>query len=176
MLIGVCGRKRHGKDSIGNRLVEAHGFVRRSFAYDVKRIGMLLLGLTRDQVNGVDFDREAALPGWDGLTTRQALQGIGDGLRERVHPEVWIRSTLDSLPRDRDCVITDVRYPNEAQAIRDMGGVIWKVVRPCLADDDTHPSEVGVGDIEPDALLGNDGTLEQLTDAVDLAMAILAAS
>ena len=49
---------------------------------------------------------------------------------------------------------------------------MWKVVRPGLEDDDQHPSEASVDDIVPDVLLGNDGSLEDLHRAVDLAMRI----
>jgi hypothetical protein len=68
-------------------------------------------------------------------------------------------------------VVTDVRFPNEAQHIRDHGGLVVRVERPGAQDDgaargSSHPSESLVDTITPDRTLLNDGTLEDLATRV----------
>jgi hypothetical protein len=60
--------------------------------------------------------------------------------------------------------VTDVRFPNEADHIRAAGGKVIKVVRPALEgkQGDTHASETSIDEIEPDILLINDGTRDDL--------------
>ena len=61
--------------------------------------------------------------------------------------------------------ITDVRFPNEADAVRKAGGVVIKVRRPFLENVlDEHPSEASVDLIAEDFLILNDGSLEDLEE------------
>jgi hypothetical protein len=66
----------------------------------------------------------------------------------------------------RCVVITDVRFDNEAQAIVNAGGEVWRVERPgwrCLADDAaTHQSEAGVSDHLITRIIDNSGSLDDL--------------
>jgi hypothetical protein len=64
-------------------------------------------------------------------------------------------------------VVDDVRFENEADLIKRMGGSMWKVVRPGVERASEHASEGGL-DAWPhfDACIVNDGTLQQLTNAV----------
>lgn len=64
-------------------------------------------------------------------------------------------------------VISDMRYVIESEAINDMGGIIWKVVRPDLEGDDDHASESEVDDIKADELLMNDGSIQELHQLID---------
>lgn len=101
---------------------------------------------------------------------RIILQRLGDGVRQ-FDPEFWVRAGMDAAesqregyslhpvirqalvdsgndaPADRDprpVVITDVRYPNEADAIREAGGTLVRIVRPGVDDGDTHASETAL--------------------------------
>ena len=61
-------------------------------------------------------------------------------------------------------IITDVRFPNEAQAIKEREGLIIRVVRNSVAADkvNLHPSETALDDYKVDQIITNDGTLEEL--------------
>lgn len=63
-------------------------------------------------------------------------------------------------------VIADVRFPHEADAIREMGGEIWRVERPSLKQEDTHASEKEQESIVANYTIINDGTLEELYSKV----------
>lgn len=194
MLIGITGRKRHGKDTVGAFLENNHGFYATHFAKPLKRACRDIFGFTFDQVYG--DQKEIPDPRWDGLTPRAILQRFGTEVGRAIHPETWVRSTLTRVEDDADVCITDVRFPNEAQAIRDRGGYILKVTRPsrlapyqrttawiaqwshlaakCWAWwHGEHPSETGVDLIEADYTLINDGNLYDLEDEVRAVEALL---
>lgn len=190
-IVGIAGKKRHGKDTVGEILAqEEFGFHRTAFALMVKVVAMDLFWLSYDQCfGGPGIDREEIDPRW-GLSPRQILQRIGTEMGRNTHPDVWVRNTLRlieqayegesavnlHLPRERTFLrvkyapgkadrwaVTDVRFVNEARGIREAGGVIVKVVRPGLEDSgDTHASETSVDLVEEDYLIVNDGTLEDL--------------
>lgn len=190
-LIGVCGRKRHGKDSVGKILRDSHGFQLTAFADAVKRVAMDVYGLSWEQCYGDGPEKEDIDSRW-GLSPRVIMQRIGTEVGRSIHTDTWVKHTLDNILRassgagfvERDdlnqrfnrvppsvsfskWVVTDVRFPNEAQAIRDAGGIILKVVRPALGvSTDEHPSETSVDLIDPDYLIENSGTLEDLSRSV----------
>ena len=68
-------------------------------------------------------------------TPRYLLQIIGtDCLRDKIHPEVWVRSLMSEYFPNHESfphwVITDVRFPNELEAIRAKGGIVIRINRP----------------------------------------------
>lgn len=196
ILVGICGRKRHGKDEIGRVLREAGNFTPIAFADPIKRVLMDLYGFSYDQVFG---DRkEEPDPRWDGLTPRTALQRMGTEVARSIHDETWVRYCLSLIeeasryrlipayerrpPRlvhlaesrsfvpfnhpsinPKRWVITDVRFPNEAEAIRKAGGKIVKVFRPSYSNVvDAHASEAHIDEIEADFYVLNDASLLEL--------------
>jgi hypothetical protein len=98
------------------------------------------------------------------------LQTLGtEWGRGTVHPEIWIRIAMERAAQHltfNGVVITDVRFDNEAQAIIDAGGEVWRVARPgwrCLADASaTHSSEAGVSDHLITRTIDNSGSLDDL--------------
>ena len=59
-------------------------------------------------------------------------------------------------------IITDTRFPNEAQAIKNAGGIIIRVDRPGFSAINAHPSETALDDWEFDYLIGNESDLTSL--------------
>jgi len=189
IVIGISGRKRHGKDTVGAYLRDVHGFRPIAFADPVKQIGMEIYGLTWQQCYGAEVEKEALIPRW-GRSARQILQHIGTEMGRGVHPDTWARYTMDLIgraargepylvrsdaeqrfvsgePYAGPWVITDVRFPNEADAVRSIGGPVWKVVRPSMGvSQDMHASETSVDLILEDGTLTNDGSLEDLYNKV----------
>ncbi len=182
-VLGICGRKRHGKDTVGAMLADL-GYNPVAFADPLKRIAMDIWGLSYEQCYGTDTDKETVDLRW-GLSPRQIFQRLGTDVGRSIHADTWIRYTLDmiakSSARERAAVvldsksrnfvsvyadwwvITDVRFPNEAEAIRAAGGKVVKVHRPGMAgDQDAHASEASVDLINPDVLFVNDGSLDNL--------------
>jgi hypothetical protein len=190
-IIGVLGKKRAGKDTFARRLVEAHGYTRLAFA-DALRDAALAL----DPIIRVDSDEYGLLPqdwcaewarpymiyrlshlvsalGWEDAKAhpevRRTLQNYGVAIRD-LDPDFWVRVVMDQA-RDIDgpVVITDVRFPNEAEAVErasmrdvaDIGRTV-RVARPGIISDDTHISETALDSWTPDMTIPNAGTVEDL--------------
>lgn len=175
-IIGLTGKKRSGKDTVGQMLRATFGFESYALAGPVKQIGMSVYGLTRRQVDGLDgYDREEVLPEW-GCSVRHILQRIGTELGREIHEDTWVRKMVARFEQleGGDCVgvvVTDVRFPNEAEAIRAAGGEVWRISRPSVeSSGDTHASETSIDLIRPDWLIHNTGTLEDLAVRVEEAL------
>lgn len=112
---------------------------------------------------------------------RGLLQWIGTAFREQVDKEFWIRiwrekvlaaRAIPSLelhlpsPPCKGVVCTDIRYANERQAARDIGGLLVYVDRPGCGGQDDHASENDFGDprVDYDCVLKNAHSVEMLHD------------
>lgn len=165
MIVGLTGRKGHGKDVVGNLLCIGFGFRRLAFADPLKRAAVQLFDLSDGQVNGTLVEKEAVDPRW-GLSGREILQRLGTEVGRSIHAEVWTRAalrTIDLAP-SASWVLTDCRFPNEADAIWSRGGVVVRVVRPGFSTgaSESHDSERMVDAITADFELVNDGPLEAM--------------
>jgi len=96
-IIGICGQKRHGKDTVGSMLQGEQRGTPIAFADPIKRIAMDLYGFSYAQCYG--DEKEIPDPRWDGLTARHALQQIGTEMGRSIHPETWIRYCLKTIER-----------------------------------------------------------------------------
>ena len=141
MIIGVCGFINSGKDTIADYLVNIHQFRRESFANTLKDAVANIFGWDRDMLEGRTRQsrewRERVDPWWakrlnmPDLTPRWILQYWGTEVcRRAFHDDTWIASLENKLSQaHNDIVITDVRFPNAIQAVRNAGGVVVRVVR-----------------------------------------------
>ena len=128
------------------------------------------------------------------LTPRKILQLLGtEGGRELIHPNLWINALMSEyktqsidvrltdvekmeLGTDKNYIrmrglpnwiVTDVRFPNEVQAIKDRGGILIRVEREISAED-THFSETALDNYKDwDHIIENNGTIEELKDKVE---------
>lgn len=112
---------------------------------------------------------------------RQYLQWFGGEARGVFGENFWIDQVLPvpdykgspcntaALGRrypDTDIlVITDVRYENEAQRIKDLGGEVWEILKPGL-ESDGHGSEIPLHRTLVDKVIQNDGTIDDLRDKI----------
>lgn len=193
-LIGITGFKTSGKDTTFEaiRALTGGNAVRRAFADNLKRIGALALGLEFDTM---DSFKESGLldvntDGMAGLSPvqhelvsgRQYLQNLGVGAREVFGANFWVDQVLPVDPRKRELiwscdvlgppkwgVVTDVRFPNEAERVLDLGGEVWEIVRPGL-ESDGHASEIPLPRELVTRTILNDGTITKLDDMVDDAL------
>lgn len=172
-ILAFTGLARSGKDTAAARLLEHHGYRRIAFA-DQLRTALYALDpyvTTRGGTHSLRYlvDRH----GWDQAKTvpdvRRLLQRFGTEVgRTLWGTDFWVeRATTGITPADR-IVFTDVRYPNEADAVHRLGGQVIEIRRPGAGLTDatgTHASEAMAFDA--DQVIVNDGTLEQLHAAVD---------
>lgn len=175
VLIGIAGKKGHGKDTIAEFLVAHFGFTQFAFATPLKEACQALFGFDDRQLYGDTKEEED--PYWK-ITPRHALQFLGtniireqgDALVPGVGNEFWLRRFRREYDtRKAACggpfraVVSDVRFQNEVDYIVAMGGIVIKVHRPGIEDEDTHASERGIDGITGWAhLICNDGTVDDL--------------
>ena len=163
-LVGLGYRKRAGKDSVAKFMVEDHGFTTLAFAGPLKEAAKIIFGWTDEHVYG-DL-KEVVDPYW-GFSPRWALQHMGtEAMRKNIDDQIWVKATMRKvkplLDAGQKVVITDVRFPNEAQAIIDAGGELWRIDRPGL-EPATHASETAMDGYEHwHQTVHNDGALSDL--------------
>lgn len=182
MIIGLCGAKQSGKDTVGAYLVKKHGFEKRAFAYTLKKSFAALFGipvgvleeLKNDPSVRLEFTRHR-LKGFNvpesSLTIRELLQRYGtEAHRDVFGEDFWLDQTLPPGKYfSQNIVITDVRFNNEAERVRLMGGFVVNLIRP-LSAKDVHASEEGIEPNIVDYEIENDGTIPSLFGKVDAMM------
>ena len=148
--VGLTGRAGAGKDYTFTELQKMLPELRRvSFA------------------DGLRFDieetlEEASLPVlWNkpySDEVRRLLQWWGTDLRRAEDPNFWVNRAegiaMKVLEKGKTPVFTDVRFPNEAEMIRDNGGIIVRVTAPLLTRErrlGTLPPE-HASEVEMDAI------------------------
>jgi len=96
-------------------------------------------------------------------TARFLLQTLGTQWgRQIVADDLWRRVWMLQAHRHEFVIADDVRFPNEAKAVIELGGKMWCITRPGCVDVTGHESESGLGDIAFDRVIVNDGTAEDL--------------
>jgi hypothetical protein len=196
MIIGICGLIGSGKGSVGDILVE-QGYTKVSFADKLKDGVATIFGYDRAMLEG-DTDesrswREQTDEFWSKetgrtITPRIVLQEFGtDCMRNGYYDGVWVSLLKQQiLDNPGDYVIPDVRFRNEQDMIRELGGEIWRVQRGdvpewygCAMLDNTtggnlmqaydiHSSEYKWIDLNNkfNTTIYNNSTLEDLTSNV----------
>lgn len=182
MIIAICGHKFSGKSTVARLLHNATGYPVVSFADKLKDITCVLSGCTREQLEDYDFKENELVP--DCLrpccgnakkpTFRAFLQHFGSEVMRGANDNIWIDCTLSNC--EKDVIISDCRFPNEAKAIKERGGVVIKVVRPNAKASDSHQSETLIDEIRADYTIWNDTTLEDLVANVDSLVRLLRAN
>lgn len=169
MLIGLTGLAGSGKSTAAAEL-EAGGFIRLRFAGPLKDMMRALLvaggaseAEARDMIDG-DL-KEVPVEILCGTTPRHGMQTLGtEWGRHLIGKGLWVNLTmtraLQLVEAGRNVVIDDVRFPDEAEAIRTAGGVVWRLTgRGGIAGG--HASE---GQQFPcDAIIPNGGTRKLLS-------------
>lgn len=179
-LIGLNGRARSGKDTAASHLVANYGYTRvgwadalRACAHAVNPIvGWDRMGPVRWAQLHNELGYEAAKDDPEyGPEFRRILLLMGtEAGRQILGENVWVNTLLDKLAPDKRYVIADTRFPNEAEAVTERGGVVIRIERPGLPRID-HPSETGLDLWEFDAVVQNDGSIHDLYYNLELALA-----
>ena len=178
MIIGICGKKFSGKSTLATLLHNATGYEVVSFADKLKDVTCVLSGCTRKDLEDYEFKEKRCVPPYlvpycgdvEKPTFRAFLQHFGSEIMRGTNDNIWIDSTL--LNCDENTIVSDVRFPNEAEAIRKRGGIIIKIERDGCGGD-THSSETSIDDIKCDFIIANDTTLENLVANVDSLIRLL---
>jgi hypothetical protein len=178
ILIGVTGRKFSGKDTIGDYLVKHHGFIRLAYADTLKEALKIVFSFTDEQLYG---EKKETVDEYWSHTPRELLQSIGTELfrdelpklRKNMTSDIWIKAVnrrmIDLRKRGYNrFVVTDVRFPNEVDYIKNSSGVVWKVNRlMAKITQADHASEAHIDNFECSYEFHNNSTLLNLYAGVD---------
>lgn len=188
VLIGVTGFKRSGKNTAGDILAsllpgesEMISFAEplKKYTYDHNQM------VGWDQIRQRPYLLQEAVDkyGWEEAKdlfseVRRALQFMGtEVFRNNVSLTYWTdladQAIAGARSQGKHAIITDVRFPNEGDFIRERGGLSFRVMRPEVEPDPTQPlhsSEAAILQIPVDAEIDNSGTLEELRAATKTAL------
>jgi hypothetical protein len=175
MIIGLCGYKGTGKDTVGRYLVARYGYEQLAFADKLKKSVAALFGIPRSWVDDFKYNVPLRVVAVEPKSTdrqlnlewRTFLQRYGtEAHRDVFGNDFWVEQLEKSLPPDfitTRYVVTDVRFENEAAWIHQKLGLVVAIKRPGFKSDG-HASE-----ILPiyNYAIENDGTIEDLYTKVD---------
>lgn len=140
LIIGVSGFIGAGKDTLANHLTTFHHFKKMSFASSLKDVVSAVFSWDREMLEGATKTsrewREQRDEWWSNrlgrdITPRWVLQYWGTEVcRMGFHNDIWIASLEYKLTQTKDdVVISDVRFPNELNSIKNVGGITIRVNR-----------------------------------------------
>ena len=176
LFIGLGHYSRTGKDTFANAFIDyAHIWypqldVRRvSFASKLKAIAHDLYGWAGLQDEAyynnpaTEVHRDTPLEGLGGLTPVDVWVSLGtDAVRDNVWDGTWVDYVLRSKSAADIIVISDVRFPNEVEAIRSVSGLLFKITRPGVRPRHTVADQALVDYDGWDAEFSGQGDIERL--------------
>lgn len=204
MILGVTGLIGSGKDTIADYLCTFHGFKRLSFAGSLKDAVAAIFGWDREMLEGTTKSsrewREQIDEWWSErlqftITPRWILQQWGTEVcRDNFHKDIWVASVENKLRQSQDnIVITDCRFKNEVEAIKNAGGITcrvergmkpewyddaaalnkgpsqigWALARNNLEKFGIHASEYSSVGLDYDHVIDNNGSIDDLHKKID---------
>ena len=186
MIIGLSGYAKSGKDTVAEMIQEIHPdkWEVKKFSGKLKVIASILTGIPAHQFEDQEFKSSILGEEWwknygdfyHQTTVRDFLQILGtDAIRNGLHTNAWVNALMaDYKPRKMSeynpssWIITDCRFPNEAEAIKDRGGIIVRIDRPGIAPVNAHPSETALDNWDFDYKIANASDLISLKQSVQI--------
>lgn len=168
MIIGVSGYARAGKDTIADYLVDNFGFTKMSFADPMRQALVLLNPIITMSGHHIHLADAVRLIGWEDLKSmspdiRPLLQRLGTEVGRNMFGEnFWVNLAMKEAAKYDKVVFADVRFVNEADAVAEAGGRVWRVERPDFGPANDHVSEHALDDYHFDTIIPNNGTIRQL--------------
>ena len=180
-VVGLTGYAQTGKDTVGQILVSHRGYTRFSFADNVREAVLRLNPLIPDPWTNPNYGmyETASVPlkyvvdrvGYEVAKqtipeVRRLLQVMGTEVgREMFGQDSWIEMVGRQVrATENDVVITDVRFQNEADYVRSLGGIVLRVERPGTGPVNDHVSDRI--EFQADGTIHNTGSLQVLTKVV----------
>lgn len=172
LLVGFGGKAGAGKDTAADVLVKQYGFSKTGFAVSVKDACRSIFRFSDEQLYGDQTHKNTPDPFW-GFSPRAAMQALGDTLRDRLDPDVWVRALERRVAAPAAAgfpiAVIDLRYENEANLIKKLGGILIRVDRPTSLSgvEATHRSESALDSFSGwDFIIDNTGTQLALEIAI----------
>jgi hypothetical protein len=193
MIIGLSGYAKSGKDTVAEiiREIQPDKWQIKKFSGKLKTIASIMLGIPEYKFENQDFKSEMLGEEWwknygdfyHQTTVRDFLQLLGtDAIRNGLHSNAWVNALMADYKRGPfypevpaedharmpDWIVTDCRFPNEAEAIKDRGGIIIRIDRPGVEPVNAHPSEIALDNWCFDYRIANASDLVALKQTVEV--------
>ena len=173
-VIGLAGGKGSGKDSVADYLVDKYDFHKISYAGPVKEILARTFGVPIEWFYDQE-EKESPKKELFWHTPWHLAQTLGtDWGRNMVDPSIWVSIAKEKAGKlhkeGKDVVISDVRFIEEAEAVSELGGLVWRILRR-PDDPDTLSSERGISEDLVHDTICNFGSFNVLYAQVGVALA-----
>ena len=185
MIIGISGKAGSGKDTAAKMLevlyanpdISYEDFANKRyknfadilivhFADALKETAQILFRLGEWETNTQEGKKTTI--NWIGKTVRELLQGIGQGLRDAIDFDIWVKILFANTKGWSNYIIADVRYPNEVKAIKERNGILLRIDRKG-AGAGNHSSETALDNYkEWDVHIENNGSIENLFETMKI--------
>lgn len=169
---------KSGYDISGAAMYQINNFGRtwkiKKWAAKLKEISSILTGVPVEMFEDQEFKKKYMGDQW-GMTYREFLQKLGtDAMRNHLHSNIWVNALMSEYDDSCNWVITDTRFPNEANAIKEKGGIIIRVERDSAVTGaysinrfgrkikEGHASETSLDNWDFDEVVSNDGIIGDL--------------
>lgn len=161
--IGITGKIGSGKTTLAGHLTEKYGYEEYNMALPLKKIGEIL-GFEKSELWGTQEEKLAVNEFWK-VSGRKFLQLVGTELFREQLPKlipsmekIWVRCFELECKKnpEKRYVIGDIRFLDEEETIRKLGGCIIKTVRGVKQSEvNLHSSENELDKIKPDFTIDN---------------------
>lgn len=173
LLIGCTRQQLEDRDFKDQELSQEWWYHKAGFVNaDGSEIEQRLISYTEELTEEISIAHTSTLMK---LTPRVMLQLLGtEAGRNIIHPNIWVNALFSTYTSESNWVITDCRFPNEAEAIKQRGGKLIRLNRiydtPLTEEQiaiSQHPSETGLDNYQGfDALIENDGSILDLVEKI----------
>jgi len=175
-LICIIGNIGVGKSTVAN-IFKQNEYIELTFADPVKQIG-ITLGFEKEELYGSQEDKLKINNFW-GVSGREFMQKFATNIMRNElskhinmnldNKTIWVRlcqkKIIDLMKENKKIIISDGRFPDEINMIKEMGGIVIKIIRNNNYDI-LHESESYVSILKADIILDNNETLEELNKKI----------
>jgi hypothetical protein len=124
-IIGIAGPPESGKDTIAD-LIADKGYYKSSFAKALREIVYSIYNLDKSYMGNRNYESKSLI---NGKSIKQVLAHIGTEGFRTIDPNTWIDCLDREIINIDKVVISDVRFPNEVDYIKNKGGLLLWIDR-----------------------------------------------
>lgn len=158
MLIALTGKKFSGKSTSAKYLAKSHNFKVGAFAKKGKDTCGDIFDLSHEQLYG---ELKEVIDKRYSVTPVFIMQRFMTEVARYIYSDIWIecfaREHAQDISLNKDIVIEDLRFENEAIWVKSVGGIIIQLTRKQTEIESEHESEHGIPDELIDFYIGNHG-------------------
>ena len=170
-LVVITGQKRAGKDTLTSRLVLHGNSTRVALADEMKVFTCRLLGIELGTLERLKVLEDTFISPFSlkRATMRTFLQELGQGMKDLTGDDlIWCKILANKMDfAEANYVVSDIRFPFEEQFFRGLAkeaGIDFMAIRVKRegCGGDNHESERFINDVRVDAVIDNNGTIDEL--------------